>query len=149
MDQAQVLLYVILPLCVAVAGPCIACCISDCVSRRGELRRRTEERNAAEQARLALEDRVAAVTAQARMAAAEDTTGKELCADGQKLRRRLNIGAISVVRHQGRLANRPSGQECRRRRPSWPDGIPSIQAWPSGQTLAVSQPFGPPNGVIQ
>jgi hypothetical protein len=26
--------------------------------------------------------------------------------------------------------------------------MPSVRAGPSGQTLAVSQPFGPPNGVI-
>jgi hypothetical protein len=72
MDHAEILLYVILPLCAAVAGLCIACCISDCKSRRGELRRQREERNAAELARRVLEDRVAAVAARARMAAAQE-----------------------------------------------------------------------------
>jgi hypothetical protein len=76
------------------------------------------------------------------------TTGKKLCADGQMLRRRPNIGAVGVVRHHGRPTNGLSGQDCRRRSPSRPDGMPSVQTGPSVQPLAVSQPFGPLNGVI-
>jgi hypothetical protein len=76
------------------------------------------------------------------------TTGKSVCADGQKLRQRPNIGAVGVAPPHGSPANGPSGQKSRRRSPSWPDGMPSVPVEPSGQTLAVSQPFGPPNGVI-
>jgi hypothetical protein len=53
------------------------------------------------------------------------TTGTRLCADGQILRRRPNIGAVGVARQHGRLTTGPSGQLCRRRRPVRPDGMPS------------------------
>jgi hypothetical protein len=53
-----------------------------------------------------------------------------------------------VARHHGRLANGPSGQDCRWRSPSRLDGMPSVQAGPSVQPLVVSQLFGPLNGVI-
>jgi hypothetical protein len=37
------------------------------------------------------------------------TTGKNVCADGQKLRRRPNIGAVGVAPSHGSRANGPSG----------------------------------------
>jgi hypothetical protein len=43
------------------------------------------------------------------------TTGKNVCADGQKLRRRPNIGAVGVAPSHGSPVNGPSGQKCRRR----------------------------------
>jgi hypothetical protein len=41
------------------------------------------------------------------------TTGKNLCAEGWKLRRRSKVGAVGVDRQHGRPPNGLSGQEGR------------------------------------
>jgi hypothetical protein len=69
------------------------------------------------------------------------TTGKNLCTDGRKLHRRPKIGAIGIDRQHGLPPNGPSGQEGHRRSLHSSDGVPSVQIWPSGQVLAMSQPL--------